>query len=123
MKRSWADDDLAAEWTLHAEERASLTNKSGPTRLGFAVLLKFLQCEGRFPRHPSEVPPVVVEYLAAQTGVPPGQWHEYAWDRRAIKYHRAEIRASLGFRESTVGDGEVEPPRVAGHQETEKSDQ
>jgi len=31
------------------EDMNLLTNKSGPTRLGFALLLKCFQYEGRFP--------------------------------------------------------------------------
>jgi len=45
MKRDWQADQLAEQWTLLAGEREVLANKSGATRLGFAVLLKFFQCE------------------------------------------------------------------------------
>ena len=38
MKHEWAD-----------LEAALLANKTGPTRLGFAVLLKFFQYAARFP--------------------------------------------------------------------------
>ena len=41
MKREWTDSRFA-EWTLLPSEAALLANKTGPTRLGFAVLLKFL---------------------------------------------------------------------------------
>jgi len=37
-------------WTLHATDRALIGNKTGATRLGFAVLLKLFAAEGRFPR-------------------------------------------------------------------------
>ena len=33
-------------WTLHAADRALLGNKTGATRLGSAVLLKWFQAEG-----------------------------------------------------------------------------
>ena len=42
MKREWTDLEFA-DWTLLASEAALLANKTGPTRLGFAVLLKFFQ--------------------------------------------------------------------------------
>ena len=51
-----------------------LANKTDPTRLGFAVLLKFFQHEGRFPQGPQEVPAVIVEFLARQVSVGPVQW-------------------------------------------------
>jgi hypothetical protein len=43
MKRDWSADELAEHWTLLPSEQALLSNKSGATRLGFAVLLKFFQ--------------------------------------------------------------------------------
>jgi hypothetical protein len=80
-----------------------LDNKAGPTRLGFAVLLKMFERDGRFPRSRQDVAGVVVVHLAKQVGVPADQYVRYDWSCRAIKYHRAQIRAFLGFREATVG--------------------
>src|SRR5262245_45204909 len=66
MKREWPPDELMAHWTILPHEHKLLGNKSGPTRLGFAVLLKYFQYEGRFPQHPREVPSGIVTYLAQQ---------------------------------------------------------
>ena len=107
MKREWAEEELAEHWTLLPSERERLANKTGATRLGFAVLLKFFQLEGRFPRHLQEIHGAAVEYLARQIGVPAGEWVQYDWDSRAAKYHRGQIRSQLGFREATVEDGEA----------------
>jgi hypothetical protein len=107
MKHDWNADELLEHWTLLPGEKRLLANKSGVTRLGFAVLLKFFQHEGRFPRQRQDVPGVVVEYIASQIDVAPPQWAAYDWDGRAIKYHRAQIREFLGFREATVEDGEA----------------
>jgi Domain of unknown function (DUF4158) len=60
--------------------------------------------QGRFPRRPEDVPLAVVEATAAQVGVPAAAWRGYDWDGRAIRYHRAQIRSALGFREVTVED-------------------
>jgi Domain of unknown function (DUF4158) len=49
MKQSWHPDELARYWTLLSGEHALLANKTGATRLAFAVLLKAFQCDGRFP--------------------------------------------------------------------------
>lgn len=49
MKRLWSDEDLVAHFTLLPQDRQLLQNKTGATRLGFAVLLKCFQQEGRFP--------------------------------------------------------------------------
>jgi TnpA family transposase len=105
VKRDWDADELAEHWTLPPGERPLLANKTGPTRLGFAVLLKFFQREGRFPRERLDVPDVVVEYVARQVDVTPGEWMRYDWDGRTIKYHRAQIRTFFGFREATLEDG------------------
>ena len=94
-------------WTLRAADRALLGNKSGTTRLGFAVLLKLFALEGRFPHRPEDVPLAVVEAIALQVGVPAAAWRGYAWQGRTVEYHRAQIRAALGFREATLDDAEA----------------
>lgn len=107
MKRDWGTDELAEHWTLLPGERELLANKSGATRLGFAVLLKFFQYEARFPKYRQDVPASVVAFLAKQASVPPAAFAEYDWQGRAIKYHRAQIRSFLGFREATVRDADA----------------
>jgi hypothetical protein len=107
MKREWNADELAEHWSLRPEEKELLANKNGPTRLGFAVLLKYFQHEGRFPRQRQEVPPAVVKHLAKQIGVTQSAWDQYDFESQAAKYHRAQIREYLGFREATVDDAEA----------------
>ncbi len=104
MRREWEPEDLLACWTLVEPDRQLLANKAGATRLGFAVLLKFFELEARFPRHAGEVPPAAVTYVAQQVGVESGEFLCYDWAGRAVKYHRAQIRQALGFRESTLAD-------------------
>src|SRR5713226_4079874 len=106
MKRQWENEELVEHWTLDVEDRILLDNKTGATRLGFVVLLKFFRQEGRFPQHKNEVPGIVVAFLATQVGVAPETYLQYAWQGRTIEYHRAQIREALGFRESTVADSE-----------------
>jgi len=107
MKRQWDEDELAEQWMLALDELALLANKAGPTRLGFAVLLKVFERDGRFPRSRQEVASAVVVHLAKQVGVPAEQYLQYDWRGRTIKYHRAQIRGFCGFREATVQDGEA----------------
>ncbi len=106
MKRQWETEELVEHWTLDVEDRALLGNKTGATRLGFAVLLKFFRREGRFPQQKNEVPGIVITFLATQVGVEASAYMQYAWQGRTIEYHRAQIREALGFRESSVADGE-----------------
>jgi hypothetical protein len=70
MKRQWTRDELAEHWTLAPDELELLANKSGATRLGFAVLMKTFMLEGRFPRQKHELPGVVIAHLAKQVDVP-----------------------------------------------------
>lgn len=97
MKRRWDPYDLVEHWTLSSPELELLGNKSGATRLGFALLLKFFQHEARFPHAKHEIPAAVVVHMATQVDVPPEIYSQYDWSGRAIKYHRAQIRDALGF--------------------------
>jgi hypothetical protein len=63
-------DELVDDWTLVGDERDLIAGKRGATRLGFAVLLKFYTCHGRFPLGRSELPGEVVEFVAKQVKVP-----------------------------------------------------
>jgi hypothetical protein len=60
----WEPDELINAWTLTGGDWDLIANKAGVTRLGFAVMLKFYEIEGRFPAYPEEVPPAAVSYLA-----------------------------------------------------------
>ncbi len=91
-------------WTLSEDDWRLVANKTGATRLGFAVVLKYFEIEGRFPRGGVEDPAVAVAYVAEQVGVPAEDFAAYAWSGRVIEYHRAQIRDAFGFREATRGD-------------------
>jgi hypothetical protein len=49
VRREWELDELIECWTLDEDELGLLGNKSGATRLGFALLLKFFELEGVSP--------------------------------------------------------------------------
>ena len=104
MRREWDPEDLIASWTLLAVDVQMLGNKSGATRLGFALLLKFFEIEARFPRQPNEMPLTAVDFVAHQVRVDAAAWDAYDWQARAIKGHRAQIRKRFNFRECSVGD-------------------
>jgi hypothetical protein len=62
--------------TLDEAEFELLANKTGATRLGFALLLKFFELEARFPRW-EDVPRAAAEFMAGQVKVDPelfGEW-------------------------------------------------
>lgn len=104
MRQAWEPEDLIKVWTLLEDDMKRVRNKSGATRLGFALLLKFFEVEARFPESAKEVPAAAVEYVAQQVKVPAGAWADYDWQSKAIQRHRGEIRAAYGFRANTEED-------------------
>ena len=98
MKQFWHPDELAHHWTLSGEERALLANKTGATRLAFAILLKAFQYDGRFPEDREDVPHSIVAHLAQQGGVLPDVYAEMDWTGRSSRRHRGDILHHCGFR-------------------------
>src|SRR5260370_6528473 len=106
MKRQWDIEELIEHFTLVKKDLDLLANKSGPTRLGFALLLKCFQLEGRFPHAKHEIPKDVVNYVAHQLKLDSAIYSQYDWEGRTVKSHRAQIREELSFREATALDTE-----------------
>jgi hypothetical protein len=88
------------------DERDLIAGKRGPTRLGFALLLKFYTQHGRFPSGRSEFPDEAVDFVARQVKVAAPDIGFYEWSGRTIEYHRSQIREHLGFRECSVADAD-----------------
>jgi len=107
MKRTWTSEELLEHFTLLPDELTAVGNKSGATRLGFAVLFKCFQYEGRFLRSRQEAAPEVVRYLSTQVGVDSTLFAQYAWEGRTIEAHRAQIRAITKIREFHRADEEA----------------
>ena len=63
-------DELIERWTVLDDERKLIAGKRGPTRLGFAVLLKFFTQHGRFPSGRPELPDEAIGFVARQVKVP-----------------------------------------------------
>lgn len=104
MRQEWSPEELLANWTLVDGDWDLVANKSGATRLGFSLLLKFFELEGRFPDVLEEVPPTAVEYVAGLVKVPATDFAKCTLVGRTAEYHRKQIREALGFRPSTVAD-------------------
>jgi TnpA family transposase len=98
MKRLWQIPELVEHFTLLPNDFALLANKTGPTRLGFALLLKFFQYEARFPYAKNEIAWPVVNFVAPQLGLPPEFYLQYDWHGHSLVEHRTQIRNALGFR-------------------------
>lgn len=93
-----------ASWTLIGDDWQLVGNKTGATRLGFALLLKFFEIEARFPRSTTEFPSDAVGYVAEQVKIDSAELDRYDWDGRAIERHRMQIRRAFGFRRFTRAD-------------------
>jgi len=111
MRQRWEIDELIESWTLSDADRRIVANKTGATRLGFAVLLKFFELEARFPSSMDEVPVEAADFVARQLGVEFDAWRSYEWSGRSWKRHRRQIRAVFGFR--AWSDDDLDPLMVA----------
>lgn len=107
MKRVWTDEDLGDSWRIWPQEEPLVQAKRGKTRLGFALLLKSFQLEGRFPEAPDDIPAPALAFVAAQLEADPAELADYPWTGRTLERHRAEIREWCGFREITLQDQEA----------------
>ena len=107
MKQHWDDLALAEYWSLGDDELPLLDNRTESSRLGFAVLLKFFQLEGRFPRRRREVPADSVQYLAKQLTIAPEAFDDFDLTGRNSERLRGQIRALLGFRPFAVTDADL----------------
>ena len=105
MKHNWTLDELIDNWTLlPIETELGESSKADYNRLGFSLLLKYFQIEGKFPRHRREIPQAAIDYIARQLKLSPDVLQKYNWMGRTSVNHRRTIRTFLGFRESTVVD-------------------
>ena len=93
MKRQWENEELIEHWILGPWDLAQVGNKTGATRLGFALLLKFFQREGRFPFFKNEIPGVVISFVATQVGVAPEAYLQY--DRHTSGFDASTWRLRL----------------------------
>ncbi len=108
MKRRWTVDELVDHWTLHVDELSMAASaRTASNQLGVALLLKWFQHEGQFPKRKQDVPLEVIDFLAQQLNVEPGMFKSYPLQGRTVERHRAQIRQYLGFRETTVQDVET----------------
>ena len=106
MKRCWDEQELIEHWTIHQAEQGLLANRTDRGNIGVAVLLKFFQLSGRFPRHHKDVSGPVLAFLAEQLSVPPTAWFDYDLKGRSSQRDREQIRGFLGFRPITVADAQ-----------------
>ena len=105
MKQLWSPQELDSFWLLTDEEIALCTGAYSTNRLAFALQLKYLEHEGRFPRHKGEISAKVIGYVARQLDTTVDSLNDYELKRpklgatpchdtnsprlRAIQYRRS----------------------------------
>lgn len=104
MKRNWELDEIIDHFTFLSNELSLIGNKTGETRLGFAVMFKFFQYEAKFPNHKNEIPKTVLNYIAKQIGISSEFFENYDIGSRTYYNHKAQIREFFNFREVTNDD-------------------
>ena len=97
MKLLWPETELAENFTISSEEHKLLENKTPAGKLCFAIHLKLIQYQGRFPKILNEVPKSIVFFIADQLNIPPEEFVNYNWTGSEAKSQRAKIRALLGY--------------------------
>lgn len=104
MKNNWDMEELVEFFTITPSELGLILNKTNENRLGFAILFKFFQNEGRFPYSKKEIPALVINYIAKQLKYNPVLFQKYELKSRSIRHHKSQIRNHFNFRESNVED-------------------
>ena len=72
------------------------TKNSNKNKLGFAVLLKYFQLEGHYPKHVKFVDPLMLNCIANQLNINPTRIDNFDWEGRSTERYRREIREFLG---------------------------
>ncbi|WAH98201.1 DUF4158 domain-containing protein [Arthrobacter sp. MMS18-M83] len=104
MSSGMPADAILTDWTLVEADWALVGAKTGSTRLGFALLLKFFEREARFPRYPGDFAAEEVQYVAEQVRIAPDSLKDFDFSGRTAKRFRVQIRTSFGFREFAAKD-------------------
>jgi len=92
-------------FNLSDDERLlALSKNSDKNKLGFAVLLKYFQFEGHYPKHIKYIDPLMLNCLANQLGVSTACINEFDWEGRSTKRFRQEVRELLGYKKASLED-------------------
>ncbi len=106
MKQQWSSQGLIDYWTLTQMEiaLAQSINKTDHNQLGYTLMLKYFQHEGKFPQRKQDIPGQIIVHIAQQLRMQESAYASYNWTGRTQKRHRSHIRSLLGFRIGTAAD-------------------
>lgn len=115
MRQHFTPQELAEHFTLLPAEHELLANKTGANRLGFVVLLKYFQWEGRFPEQRQDVPRALVDHIGHTRTIPVERFRQYDLEGRSARYHKEQIRQWTGFRVGTTADADAMTAWLCAH--------
>ena len=91
-------DLLARFYTLGPQELALIRERRKPrNRLGVALLALHVQHLGAFPATDQDLPSAVIETVAQQLDVDPGDYARYARRDETRREHQLQVAAALGY--------------------------
>ena len=85
MARVLDEDEPIEHRTLIGDELDLLAGRTGPSKLGLALWLKFFTVEGRFPAGRTELPDEAVGHVASQVKVPASDLGLFDWEGRTAE--------------------------------------
>lgn len=94
-------------YTLDSEELRAAKSKNGiENKLMFAICLKFLQLEGRYPTNNDVIEQPMISAIAIQLGCCNTEYNinKCNWESRTAERFRQEIRLLLGYKKATTVD-------------------
>ena len=94
MKLFWNQIELEEKFILTKEENQLLINRTSVNKIGFAVLMKYVQYERRFPLKKKEIPISFVNFIANQINISSDMFKTYDLNLKNGEYRRqrAKIR-------------------------------
>src|SRR6266567_7667101 len=99
MKRQWTNEELQEHWMLSPKELDLIgDSKTDHNLLGFAVLLKYFQYEGRFPSQKQDIPAALTLHLAQQADFSSQFSSEKMIESRKEKSQEKEVTTQVSYR-------------------------
>jgi hypothetical protein len=91
-------------WLSHDDRQFIASVRGDHNRLGFAVQIGCLRYLGFFPEDLSQIPHVVIEYVAAHLGVIPELLAFYGKRTSTQRHHQRQIQKLLGYRRASAAN-------------------
>jgi hypothetical protein len=86
MKQHWTKLELVDYWTLSLREREYIDKKNNKFKLAVGMKIRYFDQYGYFPNAGSDIPLIILEYVANQLGVEINEIDQYNWQLDLLKY-------------------------------------